>query len=419
MARTKYSIIIFAFLIGDIAFNSFSIGSFPIRIYIATITLAFVIYKNAKMAVAEDMWLLGGFVFFYFLSAVATGNIYEGNIIKLILTRYLVSFIAAYAFSLFVRDLRHVDLILYILIALGIVNGIASSAQFFGVPEGMQIPSFLNSDELSQQGFDKTTTTGLGLGVGTFGIFPTVIKNGFFASVFALLSPILLINAPRGMGKLLSIFVIVFLCSTVFFSQQRLVCILTALFFSLYLIKINKKHFVYILISLQVPFFWYLLANFNFDVERLGRLSDISDDERLRLYAAGLSFIKNNFFFGGVNLFQDYLSTTGFRAGSAHNIFINAFIYGGVLGAICIITLYLKMLKICFQSISVAIHGKYSWRRILLGAALSSHLLNSLAHNTSIITGESIIWILYVSLIKTIRFEKRCMSRYSTGNLSG
>lgn len=409
MNKYLYPSISLAFLLGDLLFNSFSFGPFPVRIYIAMATLVFVVFKKAKVAVPKDIYLYAGFVMFFLFSTLMTGKYHEENILKIILARYVVSFIAAYSFSLFARNLRLVDIIVFILVGIGIVNGLVSVAQFLGIPEGMQITEFLNPSELSMQKFDSAAVKGLGLGAGTFGLFSSVVKNGYLASVFALLSPILIVNASRVVAKISAFIVVVFLCFVVFSTQQRSPIIITVLFFFLYILKIRRSYVLWLLGVFSVPVVWYLIGRFSLSSENLGRIADISDNNRFALYVAGLQFIKHNFFFGGREAFAEQASVIGVDATSPHNLIINAFVYGGVLGAICIFALYFRMLLTCCRNMAFSILGKCGWRRLLLGAALSGYSLNSLTHNASIVTGEAIIWVLYVLLIKTIWFEQRCV----------
>jgi O-antigen ligase len=137
--------------------------------------------------------------------------------------------------------------------------------------------------------------------------------------------------------------------------------------------------------------------------DNLGRLSNFEDEKRGNIYTKSFQFVIENFFFGGQLRAANYLEANGL-VGSAHNFILNAFIYSGVFGAVFVIILFGRMIR---KSVNVIL-GKNTIQNssFFVGISLIVYLLNSLAHNSSLVSGDEFIWLLFAMLVKSQSIER-------------
>ena len=130
----------------------------------------------------------------------------------------------------------------------------------------------------------------------------------------------------------------------------------------------------------------------------VGRFSDLNDDTRDTLYTQGWEYVLAHLWTGGRLAFSEQMNL------SVHNIFLNAFMYGGLFGGILIIIIYFKMCLGCLRLIFKNYVNNINPSSALAYSLLIYNLI-SLTHNNSLLTGDPIIWVLYALMMQTYNIK--------------
>jgi len=399
--------VLFLFLAGCLLFGGFIVGPVSIRIYVSVLTLVYLVLSGYKFRLQRETLLYVFFIFSYLLALFMNGEIYQVDFFRYFFGRYFICLIAVYAISGLVQKQKTVEHIIYFLIGIGIVNGVFTTLQYFGYPSAMALPMYLNPTPEVQEIFEVHSRLISGLGIGVVGIYGNIVENGYISSSIAVLSAFTYNRARERCLKLLSFIIMSFLVFTVFETQQRFVFIMVGLFSVFYFHKSSKTAAriigLFILLGIYAHINEIGLTSYHF-----GRVVDLSYHSRLDLFFLAIEFIKDNLLYGGQKAFAAILYANGFPLiHAAHNIFLNAFIYSGILGGLIIIALYFIMLKKAMKAAFTYMKSSNgTTMSIFLGSALFIILLNSLLHNSSLVTGSEYIWILFMLLIKSLEFER-------------
>jgi hypothetical protein len=236
-------------------------------------------------------------------------------------------------------------------------------------------------------------------GIGAFGFFASSVANGYFSVIPTVLILYFLKNTENIWQKIILYGSVMFLLCGLFVVQQRFVLLLTGAFY-IYYIYLNTKHIMPVLLILFISTAYIFLNTLNVGKEDLGRLQDLSDNERVKIYQLSIKFIQNNFLFGGQLDFGKYLQNNGVIVFSSHNFVFIALIYSGAFGGIILIYLYILMIKRGLVSIF-----RFQMPQFFIAVALVIYLLTSLTHNSSLVTGDEIIWILFGLLLVSIKIN--------------
>lgn len=394
------SFLVFLFLLASLLFGSFIIGPVSLRIYVSCILLLVLLIFRYRFSFSKEIKLYLAFIGIYFFALLINGEIKEVNFLKYYFGRYFVCLIAVYIISSLVNSSTEIKRTIVFLILVGIVNGIFSIMQYYGSDLGTSIPKVLINAEGTEDLFANSISFESGLNRGVRGLFGFIARNGYFSAVFACLAPLLISISLSNFQRLISAFISVFLIYVVFLTQQRLVLLLVLAFYFVLLLG-QRKYFLYALLALIGFIIILITIDYSLEYVNLGRYADYSDSNRLELYSLALKFIKDNFWFGGQNAFTEYISGKVGLANSAHNFFLNGFIYSGVIGAIVVSLLYFRILIRSLRPVWNFKSNDFSHYSKYLGGALVIYMLNSLTHNASLITGDEFIWILFVLLVKS------------------
>jgi O-antigen ligase len=399
-----YLLLLFVFLISSLFLNAFIIGPFSIRIYVSVLVFLIFIFKRTTFNPNKEMLLYALFIFFYWLALNVNGEISDLDFAKRLLGRYLICFISFYVLYKSIISQTDINKIVIFLVFLGVLNGIVSTLQFNGNSAAYLWPTILTPTELLEERTELYQRAGSGLGIGVIGLFGAIVKNGYFSSAFALLSLFMIVLSKNFFYRTTFVLISLFLFFSIFLTQQRLVTLLSLIIYLYFYYKyFNLRYisllFVFPMVGLSMWYFFNMLLESN----SLGRLLNLKDEHRETLYAKSFQFVIDNFLFGGQIRAANYLESAGL-ANSAHNFVLNAFIYSGVFGAVFVIILFGRMLR---KSVN-AILGKNAHQNpsFFISIALIVYLLNSLTHNSSLVSGDEFIWILFAMLIKSQSIER-------------
>ncbi len=415
MQRIFDKAIIPIFLFVNLVLNGFLVGPLSVRIYFSLLLLFVISVSGFRPKLNSALLWYVLFVLFYFIALNINGEITEVDFGKYFLGRYLICFIAAFAVQHYITRWEQLNSILFFVVYLGVINGLVSTLQFIGVEQAFQIPFVLTSSEEHKDRFDLYSTLDSSLGVGVPGIFSSIFKNGYFTGLAAAFS-LYMLRSARGLRlKTVYILIALFLFFVVYLSQQRLVFYLTAMAYLYYFFKRQRAILIGAFMGLGIV---SLGNSMNLFVEgsNLGRIGNYQDEDRLFLYSRAVVFIKGNFLFGGQHAAANFFINSGAVVQSAHNFILNAFIYSGVFGAVSVILVFIKMINTSARMVIFRSNTNNISFHIATGMLI--YLLNSFAHNLSLVTGDEIIWILFFMLLKAISFEKQTISKKYENNLS-
>ena len=152
----------------------------------------------------------------------------------------------------------------------------------------------------------------------------------------------------------------------------------------------NKKYKPVLFIIFAVFIVW--LIPYLYDViltgdNRFSKKIEV-EDARISIYNNAMSFIFKNPVFGGIN----YYFALGIKA--PHNLFLNAYIYGGILGFSVLMTLIYKQCKLCVSEVLKRITYDNTIY-IVFGLAYLAYTANGMLHNSSLATGDFMVWLLW------------------------
>ena len=89
-----------------------------------------------------------------------------------------------------------------------------------------------------------------------------------------------------------------------------------------------------------------------------------------------------------------------------HNLFFNAWLYGGVFGLLVVLGITIKQVfLIAKQTIGQSFSTNYS--KTIFGLAFFAYTANSMVHNQSIVTGDAVIWVLWGAFISLVTFNNQ------------
>ena len=178
----------------------------------------------------------------------------------------------------------------------------------------------------------------------------------------------------------------------VYATQQRTAFGLVAFSLLVYLVCTLKKASSWILLVLLVIFAFWSVTHIEW-----GRLLENDNTDRQVLWQKAVAYISEHPLFGGPMAFQR-------QAGmSSHNIILDALIFSGLFGGMCVIYLFLKTLAVSITYLLLGFRN-IKERYLIIFSALSvlNAMLYGLFHNTSYLTGDEVIFITLAIMLKSI-----------------
>ena len=133
------------------------------------------------------------------------------------------------------------------------------------------------------------------------------------------------------------------------------------------------------------------------DFGRLFEADKYENDPRQKIWGYCLDFIGEHFMWGGPALFEKTYNL------APHNYFLGAFISSGLLGGVVATYIYIRVL---LKSVPLFL-GKHSMLVSSLAGAVLIYSAGSLFHNASVISGDTMFYIVYCLMLKSQIIEKR------------
>lgn len=382
------------FLISVFFLGSLVVGPVSIRVWMTVLTLGLLIIhieKLFRIKLSNNLIVLYCcYLVCMSMAMYFNGEFSEYGVIKFLLAFHLVCIVSYYAVRYYINDIKSLNTAGGILIVAVILNSIVTILQFMGNYIGwginLALTDFRNEMVVENSETVSDLETMLGLAK-TPGLLDSAVANGMFISSLGIL-PFIYLYKSRGQRNIL--LKIICWCSIAlsaiacYMCQERAALLMFAasLIYLLWNWTKNKKIMVLAIIGDAFYFGTYFVN----DASMLGRFADFSVDDDLRsnIWDAAKNFIAENLMWGGPLHFLQ-------KAGHfPHNFFLNALIYGGVIGGIFIIVVFLKIV----YRVVRAIRKGSSSEEIVYATALLSYLMQGMFHNASLVTGSVTIFVL-------------------------
>lgn len=387
------------------ALGSFVIGPLSVRVY-ATVLMLIHILVNVKQLKAVSVVPISKsyiklyvvFLFIFFVCLVITGDIVSYGFARRFLSYDLVCIVTFFSIYLKVNNAIQIKCIVLFLLAICLFDAIITILQMTGQEIGWTIGQMINPFEYDTAEIAERNSDIVAVSIAP-GIYGNVVYNAFVLASFA---PLVFsfYRLENKVSFILSIVLTIIGLFAIFLTQQRAASYLFIMSLSVYLFTLVVKKPGYLLLLIAIlTLIWSEISSF-FTNEDLGRLVSRQDDARSYMFKYAMEFIPNNFLFGGVS---DFTKVTGL---SAHNILLDSFIFAGVGGFITLMTFDIKICLLCARKAFSFINGKCSLMTFALVMAMITCTLYGFTHNTSVLTGDVVVFILLALLLKSIQLEK-------------
>lgn len=382
------------------------IGPFSLRVYMTIIMMVFLIIMSSKKQYLNPCPITKSFLKVYFLfilfgaiALILNGEYVEYDFNKLLLANFLNCFVSYYAIDYFVTDKKKLRNLLCVLTLLIVFDSFVTVLQFAGNPVGNIIAAaFTTVSEVRSNIAEENPflTFGANLPRGLFGY---VFTNGTMIATLGALCFYLTAKREEYKSYLL-VPMLLFCLYASFVTQERAAFVLFLLvsFFLFYIGPSTKA--MKIIAAIVVLFLIVAVLPTLMFSEKLGRFAisgNSSEEIRIGIWTYCFSFIMDNLLLGGP---VSYFKKTD---AAPHNFFLFVFIHYGLIAGLLISYLYIKMLLQVIRNLL----RRYSYETTILAGAVLIYSLLSLFHNASIATGDTIIFIIYPLLLKSLTIDKK------------
>lgn len=388
----KFRILYVILLIASVVMGSIYIAGPIVVKYIAVISMFMVCLLEKVPFPFKNRYIqiYSAFLLIFMITSFAEG--YEIDFIKMFLGYYFTTFVWIWATYILIKKYESVSTLIYTLFVICISNAIVTIGQHFMNPIAFIVPEILGVSTYGMDSmFEKSDTT-----ITTFALFGMfgAFQNGFYSAVGAVLSLVL-------WARKKNIIYLIFMPIAVFgvyCVQERGGFVAGVLFSSSFLYKTlidsNSKVLKIGIISLTVLALVYLIG-YGLNVSSVTegtRYESFDLDDRDYLYRWSVDYILRHPF--DSNLFDFFRIYRHYP----HNFIYNSFIYGTFIGGFliigCMISLWFKAFKLMIRPIND--ENAYV---MLLSFALFAYCMATFTHNASIVTGDTLFWLLATPII--------------------
>lgn len=384
------------FLISVLVFGSFIAGPLTLRVWAVMVMFSYLLFSSIKNPVYKNnkyILIYIVFIVFLFLAMSFNGDA-ETYGLKWIVANHVVSIIVFVATYYMTKDNRQnkMDVIIVALIFILVVNSLVTIAQYFNEPIGWAVSLFFlqgrNEDIVAFQESYQSLDTLAGMARAP-GIFDSSVENGIFLGSFGIL-PFYFMKRKSWVLKFSSVSLIILSLVACFMCQER-AAMLTLGASVLYLSYKSLHNKVWgILVAMIVCAI--VLFSVDFSSIDFGRFQEVGMENNARrgIWSYIGPFMRDNLLFGGA---EQFVRMSGHLP---HNFFLNAFVFGGLLGGIAVIILFFMFLM---KGVKSVLLKKTTFANSSIALAFLAILAQSLVHNSSIISGDVMTFLLFSLLV--------------------
>lgn len=397
MINTKsrgFLIVYLIFLVSMLLLGSVSMGPLTIR-NIMTVIMFFYCFTEGYYKLDRYFALYLCFIFFFIVSSAVSGDF--GNALKKTLSYYFVCYVTYQATKCVILKYGAGDIIVKTLLYIGIIDAIVTIGQFFGNPLAYAMFEAIKPKGISGDMLEYFSTSGTLIGVVIPGLVGGV-ANGYLLSGVCALA----FYDKNSEIKLRNIALVLFLLAALFMVQERSGIVAGVLIVAMLFVKYLRYRFnLYVLLLFVLALFFISPVVVDFLLAEQSKFVnfDHSIEQRLGFVGQTFDFLRENPW-GSI---YEYGRTHEFPP---HNVFLNSFIYAGVLGAPFIIVLiiiqFVQIIPIFFKKLTTN-----SQQILLFGCVYITYTLNSMFHNASLVTGDPMFWISWAFVACHVQQERR------------
>ncbi|MDB3938262.1 hypothetical protein N9373_06005 [Flavobacteriaceae bacterium] len=382
MSKIFFFILIFAELyLGGL--KIYGIISVRVPLILLSCVLIFSLPKP-KIHSFNILKLSFSFAFCYLLSVIFD-NYADINIFlnEFFISRFAFTFIICTVSIVLIPKYISIRQAIDILILILSFNVIILICQYHNFDNIWQITNFFTSNKID----DSYSIHQLEKYNNIRGITGTVYSGYLIVTLF----PLILLKLRYGKTKIIwwGSLIVVLYTSYILGQRGAFYLVLLNLFYFFFYSSDQRsmsRIFKILVVIIIILFFGYDILESISDTRFVN--NDISS--RLIIAISSLNFIIDNPIFGGLSSYYRYADIT------SHNLFLNAWIWGGFLGFIVIVLVVFKIFKKGFKTL-FSISSKNNFNYILY-LVLINLIFLSFSHNSGIVTGD-ILTNLFITLI--------------------
>lgn len=319
------------------------------------------------------------------------GELMEYGYFRRLFAYHLPCFVTFFAIFYKVNSKKEIEFVVLFLVIIALFDSIITVMQARGSALAWAIGTILTPLE-NIEGPASRVDAFLGYSI-IPGIFGGVVRNGYFLASFFPLGLLYVDNIRNPFKFFLFVLCTIVIMYAIFITQQRAAFYLSLLSLSIFFcLRLVRKPGMFILIGILLLFFITSIEGI-INGLNLGRLSETHDDAREAIRGDALTFIQDNWLVGAPMKFQSHSL-------SAHNLAIDGLIFSGIFGFIALMTFAIKSLIQCARCCIKYLKGQSSLIVLTIALSLLSCILYGFTHNTSVLTGEPVIFILLALFFK-------------------
>lgn len=338
------------------------------------------------------------FIFCFGFSSLWT--YFLSDFLKFLLAYFFVAYVAYWATMILIKKYNGTTVLVNTFVVFGLLNALTTIGQFFEIDIFNRIPEIMRIN-VSEDFFELAEETDEFVGRSLPGLFSAAVQNGYFGMTATLL-------ALWYQNKRFSLIRLIpwGICMIgLYVTQQRAPFFITSALSFFILFKVLGKErdgltpilrlaFV-VGIILGVFFLWGYISS-----SEIRYVQGFQDRSRSGIIRKVMEYLSQHVLFGG----RFHSQSLGIRP--PHNLFLNAWLYGGVLGFIAVAVITVKqVVAVVKQVLSENAMDEYEYVSTILGLTFLAYTGNAMVHNQSIVTGDSVIWILWGAFISQVTLD--------------
>ena len=391
----KFKVLYILFIVSALLYGSWQIaGPLTMRHLFAGIMGIWCIFESKDLFFDKYLRLYFVFVFFYALSSFLTG--YTIEFLHDFVGYVVVAYIAYWATMILKRKYGSLHVLVYTVIAIGLIDSIVTTSQAFHLPIFDSLLARLRLTVDDEWFVSKQVREIDMMGVSIPGIFEGAVINGHFLVMSVLMS----LSLQRYRVNIGGYIITAILFIGLFFCQQRApfyLCIFLFgyIFYKTYVSGRDAPMKIVswlVLVTIGVVSIVYLSPLLFSTGVRYSESISISEDARGIIYRNTIDWIIEHPLGNLYDLKQVKMP---------HNLFLNAFVYGGWIGGgLILIVLFGQLLliaKILFKPTNPS-----NFFSIVLAVTYLGMTGNSMVHNISIVTGDAMTWIAWAAFYANV-----------------
>lgn len=383
--RTKIFVILYIlFVVAVVIFPSKYIAGIATPRQIMTVVMLITSYTYSRCLFWDEyIKYYLAFIAVFGISSMLTG--YTNEFLIKFLSFYLVCYTAYWSTKILNESVGSTFILLFTLTAIGFADAGVTILQAMGNPLATTITDILgvtsnnyNYIKALEHSTDEILITSMP------GLVSNPINNGYLLMSSAVSSTFLFRYSKKYFALCCMLFILLgsFMCQQRSSFYSALLCCLLMI---VLLLQNSKSTLQPIFLILGVCIIGYGLSYlYDYLMTSPTRYAlGIKDNGRLRLYNETIAYLKYNWLLGG------YYESHAVP----HNMLIQAFLSGGIVGLIPLIILTVKQMLVFFRNITEFFDSDFI--SAVCSVTFFAIFLSSMFHTVSIVSGEVLIWLVW------------------------